>query len=120
MDDPQVDRFMERLKQDRALGQEYQAALNGALESAVVSTVKQVAERHGFQFTTEAVRAHLEQQVAEVSDEELKSITGGWGIGRGGSGSGLGFLSNPLVLAGIVAAAIAIPLAVSNDDDDAS
>ena len=32
----------------------------------------------------------------------------------------LGWLANPWVLAGIVAAAIAIPLAVANDDDDAS
>ena len=39
---------------------------------------------------------------------------------RGGVGGGgvIGFLSNPWVLAGIVAAAIAIPLAL--DDDDAS
>ena len=33
---------------------------------------------------------------------------------------GLGFLSNPWVLAGIVAAAIAIPLAISSDEDDAN
>ena len=38
--------------------------------------------------------------------------------GFGGPGEGWGFLANPLVLAGIVAAAIAIPLAL--DDDDAS
>ena len=40
--------------------------------------------------------------------------------GFGGQNGGLGFLANPLVLAGIVAAAIAIPLAIANDDDDAS
>ena len=39
-------------------------------------------------------------------------------IVRGQGGSALGFLANPWVLAGVVAAAIAIPLAL--DDDDAS
>jgi hypothetical protein len=37
---------------------------------------------------------------------------------RGANGGAFGFLANPWVLAGIVAAAIAIPLAL--DDDDAS
>jgi hypothetical protein len=41
-------------------------------------------------------------------------------VARGASSGGLfGLLSNPLVLAGVIAAAIAIPLAV-DDDDDAS
>ena len=40
------------------------------------------------------------------------------GMGGCGGGGVIGFLSNPWVLAGIVAAAIAIPLAL--DDDDAS
>jgi hypothetical protein len=42
-------------------------------------------------------------------------------LGQHGGGGALGWLANPWVLGGIVAAAIAIPLAVaSNDDDDAS
>lgn len=41
-------------------------------------------------------------------------------LGQQGAGSSLGWLANPWVLAGIVAAAIAIPLALANDDDDAS
>ena len=45
---------------------------------------------------------------------------GGGGYGAGGVGGGLlGFLSNPWVIAGGIAAAIAIPLAL-DDDDDAS
>lgn len=41
-------------------------------------------------------------------------------VARGATNQGLlGFLTNPLVLAGIIAAAIAIPLAL-DDDDDAS
>lgn len=43
---------------------------------------------------------------------------GGAGCGGAGCGGVIGFLSNPWVMAGIVAAAIAIPLAL--DDDDAS
>ncbi len=41
---------------------------------------------------------------------------------RGGHGGGgvIGFLSNPWVLGGIVAAAIAIPLILDDDDDDAA
>ena len=51
----------------------------------------------------------------EISKREMKDVTGGFG--RGGS---LGWLANPWVLAGIVATAIAIPLASHDDDDDAS
>ena len=50
-----------------------------------------------------------------VSDSNV--ALGQHGYGNGGA---LGFLANPWVLAGIVAAAIAIPLAVASDDDDAS
>jgi hypothetical protein len=39
-------------------------------------------------------------------------------LARGQQGHALGFLANPWVLAGIVAAAIAIPLAVSAADND--
>jgi hypothetical protein len=47
-------------------------------------------------------------------------VRGGGIAGMGGGGGGaLGFLANPWVLAGLVAAAIAIPLAI-DDDDDAS
>jgi len=42
-----------------------------------------------------------------------KTFGSGWP-----TNDGLGFLSNPWVLAGIVAAAIAIPLAIAADDDD--
>jgi len=66
----------------------------------------------------------------KLSRKEIKAIMGGSmtlrrvysgpAPQRGGEPGGLGFLSNPLVLAGIVAAAIAIPLAIANDDDDAS
>ena len=47
-------------------------------------------------------------------------VVNGDTVVRGGVGGGgvIGFLSNPWVLAGIVAAAIAVPLAL--DDDDAS
>lgn len=54
----------------------------------------------------------------KLDPEQMKQIRGGWDTKR--AGSGLGFLANPLVLAGIVAAAIAIPLAHASDDDDAS
>jgi hypothetical protein len=37
-----------------------------------------------------------------------------------GNGGVIGFLTNPWVLAGIVAAAIAIPIALNNDDDSGS
>jgi hypothetical protein len=46
-------------------------------------------------------------------------VRGGAPLGGGYGGGVLGFLSNPWVLGGIVAAAIAIPLAL-DDDDDAS
>jgi len=52
----------------------------------------------------------------KIKQEEMRLIQGG---GRYGFG-GLGFLANPWVLAGIVAAAIAIPLAVAHDDDEGS
>ena len=55
-----------------------------------------------------------------MNQEEMKQIKAGGGIGSSGSGFGLGFLAKPWVLSGTVAAAIAIPLAISNDDDDAS
>lgn len=45
-------------------------------------------------------------------------VVNGDTVVRGGAGGGgvIGFLSNPWVLAGIVAAAIAIPLVLDNDD----
>lgn len=48
----------------------------------------------------------------EISKREMRDVTGGFG--RGGP---LGFLGNPWALAGFVSAAIAIPLARSDDDD---
>ena len=51
----------------------------------------------------------------EITKREMKGVTGGFG--RGGS---LGWLTNPWALAGIVATAIAIPLATHDHDDDAS
>lgn len=117
MNDLQVERFFERLKEDRALGQEYNAAIKAAVETAVAGAITQVAERHGYRFSAEAARAHLERKAGELDEEQLASVAGGGGWSPGGT---LGFLSNPWVLAGIVAAAIAIPLAVSADDDDAS
>jgi hypothetical protein len=47
------------------------------------------------------------QQALVVSDQ---NVVRGNGV--------IGFLTNPWVLAGIVAAAIAIPIALNNDDDD--
>ena len=48
-----------------------------------------------------------------VSKEEMKKISGGYT-------SALNFLSSPWALAGIVATAIAIPVAVHRDTDPAS
>ena len=61
-----------------------------------------------------------------AAEEGVLLVTGdGVQLGQKGycdekSPSAFGFLANPWVLAGIVAAAIAIPLAVSSNDDDNS
>ncbi|MBW2060986.1 MAG: hypothetical protein JRI95_05405 [Deltaproteobacteria bacterium] len=48
-----------------------------------------------------------------ISKEDMKKVTGGDpGYGRIGQ-----YLSNPWVLSGVVATAIAIPLAIDNADD---
>ncbi len=49
----------------------------------------------------------------KIKPEEMRLIQGGGRFGRGRSS----FLSNPWVLGGIVAAAIAIPLAIHDDDE---
>lgn len=111
MDSADVGRFFTRLKEDRALGEEYNTALNGAIETAVAATIQEVGARHGFRFSVAEARAYLEHRTAELSDEQLAAVSGG-GLGS----SGLRFLNNPWVLGGIVAAAIAIPLALDSDD----
>ncbi len=54
-----------------------------------------------------------QQRVLLVSDSKVV-------LGQNCGGNALGWLANPWVLGGLVAAAIAIPLAVANSDDDAS
>jgi len=128
MHDPQVERFFERVREDRSLGQEYQSELEGAMEAAVAATIQKVAGRHGFRFPLEAAHAYLTRKATELDDEQLAAVAGGAGPspsklsgshGRTGASS-YSLLNNPLVLAGIVPAAIAVPLAVGNDDNDAS
>ena len=46
---------------------------------------------------------------SEITQEEMKKITGG---------NTFSFLKNPWVIAGTVAAAIAVPVAIHNDDDE--
>ena len=53
-----------------------------------------------------------------IKQEEMKLIKGGGSFGK--SSSGLGFLANPGVLLAPLVAAIAIPLAIGPDYDDAS
>jgi hypothetical protein len=126
MDDSQPERFFERVREDRALGQEYQSELKGAMEAAVAATIQKVAARHGFRFPLEAARAYLKRKAAELDDEQLAAVAGGagpqhaLGATRVSPSTPYNPLSNPLVLAGIVAAAIAVPLAVGDDDNDAS
>jgi len=75
-----------------------------------------LGKSRGYDFTEAEVVAFLRQAAGgKLSDSELESVVGG-----GGGGSYLPWLANPWVLAGIVAAAIAIPLAIAGDDDDAS
>jgi len=51
-----------------------------------------------------------------ISDDSVVRGQFGPGMGWGSGGGLMGWLTNPWVLAGIVAAAIAIPIAVSDDD----
>jgi len=53
----------------------------------------------------------------KLNPEQMKQISGGWTRTATSSSD---FLSNPWVLGGVVATAIAIPLALSSDDDDSS
>jgi hypothetical protein len=119
VDDPQVESFFTHLQEDRALGQEYRSALTAAIDTAVVAAIQEVAGRHGYRFSADAARAHLERKAAELDDEQLHAVVGGAVASRmsPSPGRGLGFLSNPWVLAGVVAAAIAVPLAISSDDE---
>lgn len=123
MDDPQVERFFERLQEDKALNEEYRSALAAAIDTAVAATIREVARRHGFRFSAEAARAHLQPKVAELDDAQLDAVVGGVGgsfTGASSPGSSFGsrslLSSNPWMLGGIVAAAIAVPLATDRDD----
>ncbi|MBM3999911.1 MAG: carboxypeptidase regulatory-like domain-containing protein [Planctomycetes bacterium] len=57
-------------------------------------------------------------RTAPPSAESMVVLTSGSDVARGQDGRFMNFITNPWVLGGIVAAAIAIPLAL--DDDDAS
>jgi hypothetical protein len=135
MDVQQVERFFTRLKEDRALSEEYRSALNGAIETAVAATIQAVGERHGFPFSADAARTYLQRQAAALTDQQLDAVVGGLGSasrsagssssssasGSAGSSSSGGWGWSSWTLIGLgVAAAIAIPRAIANDDDDAS
>jgi hypothetical protein len=120
-DDQQLERFLRRLKEDRALGQAYLAELGGAIESAVAVAMQRVAERHGFRFSVDAARAHLKRRAVELDPKQLDEVVGGvTGPALSIPGAAAGTPARPTgggpsVLAGIVAAAIAAPLADDHD-----
>ena len=123
MDDPQVERFFEQLQEDKALNEEYRAALAAAIDTAAAAAIVEVAARHGFRFSAEAARAHLRPKVAELDDAQLDAVVGGFGGSSAAASSPVSasatrslLSSNPWVLAGIVAAAIAVPLVTDRDD----
>jgi len=65
--------------------------------------------------SSEVVRLWAPQTAPPAAQDGLLLVAGNDVVRT--QGHGLGFLANPWVLAGIVAAAIAIPLAVSDSDD---
>jgi hypothetical protein len=121
-DDQQLERFLQRLKDDGALGREYLSALSGAIESAVAAAMQQVAERHGFRFTVDAARAHLKRRAVELDERRLDEVVGGLArpaLSIPGAAAGATVRSaagGASVISGIVAAAFAAPLADGQDD----
>jgi len=107
MSDAAVALFFDRLKQDKALAGEYNAAMSNAMLPAMVG----FAGEHGFEFTANEMSSYLKERSQELSDKELE------GVSAAGTLSSTRWLDNPWVIGAIVATAIAVPLPL--DDDDA-
>jgi predicted ribosomally synthesized peptide with nif11-like leader len=115
-----VSRFFEAVNRDEQLARDYRSALERAMENAVGAALVEVGARHGFELSSEDVRKHLRERAAELTDDQLEAVAGGLARGRQIARPGIAsFLKNPWVLGAIVATAIAVPLAISDEDDGA-
>ena len=72
-----------------------------------------VAAGHGYEFTNAELGRYLETKASELSEQELESISA-----AGPSGTLGPLVTNPWVLAQIVASAIVIPVALDDGEDD--
>jgi hypothetical protein len=111
-----VGRFFDDVADDEALHEEYQKAIADAIESAIGPAIVNMAATHGYEFDTAAVRQHFEERGDELCDDNLDGVVGG----MAGYSPTMSFLRNPWVVGGIVSTAIAVPLAIRGDHDDAS
>ena len=109
MSEAAVSQFFDKLQQDKALASEYNAAVAKAMLPAMVG----FAGRHGFEFTAQDMSSYLKEKSQELDDKELEGVSAGGPVGS------LRFLQNPWVLGAIVSTAIAVPLALDDDDDGA-
>ena len=109
-----VEAFFQRLQHDSALARDYRDTVAEALRSSVGPAILDVAARHGDDFTREELDSYLASRESELDDAQLEAVTGGM------SQMWAAMIEGGWLLAPIVSTAIAIPLAISDDDDDAS
>jgi predicted ribosomally synthesized peptide with nif11-like leader len=106
MSEEAVSDFFERLKDDNALASEY----NAKVSRAIVPAILDVAARHGYDFTSRELGKYLKNKPHELSEQELESVSAGGPFTSG-------MLTNPWVIGGLITAAIAVPLALDDQDD---
>jgi predicted ribosomally synthesized peptide with nif11-like leader len=70
-----VAKFYQQLASEQGLQKELQARTAAAAEQAIVS----VAELHGFAFSVDELRAHLDERAHELAEEDLANVAGGTG-----------------------------------------
>jgi len=109
MSDDTVSRFFDVARRDRAVGDEYTAALTRAMEAAIGPAIVEVAARHGFQMSTEQVTRYLEDQAAELTEDDLDAVAGGLPSAP---------MSSPWLVGGLVKAAVAVPIAGRSGQSD--
>ncbi len=110
MSEVAVSQFFEKLQKDKALAGHYNTAVSNAILPAMVA----VAAQHGFEFTAQELSRYLKKESHELSEQELENISAAGPLGP------LSALTNPWVIGGLVAAAIAVPVAINDDEDPGS
>jgi hypothetical protein len=72
-----ITKFFEMLDQDDALQGKCTDFTEDAVQRAACVSVIDFAARHGFEFTEDELRFHLENAAAEQSDQDLGQVAGG-------------------------------------------